>query len=83
MEVLFLSNHVCKFLVNSELDLLNQGLNYLYDQFGDSELLIPLGTEIAKLKHMEKLNLNTILKIYEMQMELEDKLLFYTAAEVE
>jgi hypothetical protein len=32
---------------------------------------------------MEKLNLNTILKIYEMQMELEDKLLFYTAAEVE
>lgn len=83
MEVLFLLNHVCKFLVNSELDLIKQGLNYLYDQFGDSELLIPLGTEIAKLKHMEKLNLNTILKIYEMQMELEDKLLFYTAAEVE
>lgn len=66
-----------KRLIFIEITLLEQGLSYFEDQFGDTDLKLDMSNKISILKKEKSLSLESVLKIYEMQMDLEEKWSFY------
>jgi hypothetical protein len=66
-----------KRLMALKLNLIEMGVSYFEDQFGDTELKEPMKRDMQKIEKGLPLSLKTILTLYQMQLNLFEKWGFY------
>jgi hypothetical protein len=72
-----------KKLMTLKLNLIQKGVSYFEDQFGDTELKEPLKRDIQKIQNSSPLSVKTILTVYQMQLSLYEKWNFYNEESLE